>query len=93
MKYILIPVREEKECNEILKDAINQGAERGLIMKASFGKDVLKHLDLLMERGYFTAGIVIDSDTDNVEFLFNRHRSQKQSMKLAEFKSDNPLTI
>lgn len=93
MKYILLPIAEEKQCNEILADAISQGAERGLFMRASFGKDIYNHLQLLMDRGYFTAGIIIDSESQNVEFLFNRHNSQTNDMKMNEVVIDNPNKI
>ena len=92
-KFILLHV-SEKESSDFLKDALtNQGVERGLFMRTSIGSDIFKRFDVVKERGYFPVGIIIDPATQHIEFLFNRHPNQTDKMKLAEFKSDNPLTI
>lgn len=93
MKFILMPIPSDKDCEDLLKEAIGQGSERGLFMSASFGQDIYKHLNLLMERGYHSTGIIIDSESKNVEFIFNRHRSQRDNMRLEEVKIDNPLAL
>ena len=92
-KFILLHVGD-KESNDFLKDALtNQGVERGLYMRTTIGSDIFKRFDVVKERGYFPVGIIIDPKTEHIEFLFNRHPNQTDSMKLAEFKSDKPFEL
>jgi hypothetical protein len=92
-KFILLHV-SEKESSDFLQDALtNQGVERGLFMRTTIGSDIFKRFDVIKERGYFPVGVIVDPKTQHIEFLFNRHPNQTDSMKLAEFKSDNPLKL
>jgi len=93
-KFIMLYV-SNKDSESLLKDAIdNQGIERGLIVRDSMPKELLKHFENVYNRGYFPVGMIVDkSEPNNVEFLFHRHPKQTEKMKLVEYKSKNPYKL
>jgi len=93
-KFIMLYV-SKKDSENLLKDAIdNQGIERGLMVRDSIPKDLLKHFENVYNRGYFPVGMVVDkNDPFNMEFLFHRHPKQTDKMKLVELKTKNPYEL
>jgi hypothetical protein len=92
-KFILMHIGS-KDSEEFLTDAIiNQGIERGLILKSNLGQIICRHFSMLKEKGYFPVGIIVDEQSENVEFLFNRHPQQTSEMKLAEYKHIHPTKL
>lgn len=92
-KFIMLHV-SSKDSADLLSDAIKvQGAERGLYLKTTLGKEIYNQFDFLKKRGYFPMGIIVNPISENVEFLFFRHPEQKTENKLAEFKQDNPIKL
>ena len=90
-KYIMLHVSEEQS-EEVLQDGINQGVERGLIIRSQVGKLLNVEFEKIKQNGYFPIGCIID-DTFNVEILFNRHPQQTKEMKMMEIKPINPLKL
>jgi len=80
---ILVPKSEEKE---LLAEMHHTGVERGLIVRTSIGSELTKLITSMSKRGYFVNGIVFD-ESNNLEFMFQRHSKQTEQMKLAELKS------
>ena len=93
-KFIMLYV-SNKDSESLLKDALdNQGIERGLIVRDSIPKELLKHFEKVSKHGYFPVGMVEDKNEPlNIEFLFHRHPKQTEKMKLVEYKSKNPYKL
>jgi hypothetical protein len=92
-KFILLHVGKE-DGKELLKDAIDvQKAERGLFFKGGLNKLICNYFSTMKKQGYYPVGMIINPDTDNVEFLFNRHPEQKEEMKFREFQFQDPYEL
>lgn len=88
-KFILLHVNEN-DAKDLLTDALSQGTERGLFVRCDIGKTLLKYFEEISKRGYYPTGLIVNTEDDNLEFMFNRHPNQTESMKLAEYKSKTP---
>jgi len=91
-KFILLHVGGN-DANELLKDALNQGSERGVFVRCDIGNKLVKYFDELSKRGYYPTGMIVNPETANLEFIFNRHPHQTESMKLGEYKHKNPTEL
>ena len=91
-KFLLLHVNEQ-DSRSVLRDAYEEGIQRGLVIKDSkLGKLITEQFNNLKNRGYFPVGLIIGKD-DFVEFVFKRHPKQTKEMRLNETTTDNPLEL
>ena len=89
-KFILLHVGVN-EAQEVMTDAIkNQGVERGLVFKNNLGVAIMNQFSYIAERGYFPVGIIVDTESNTIEFMFKRHPSQTEEQKLNEIEIKSP---
>ena len=88
-KYILLHISEQ-ESETFLTDAFKDGVERGLFMRSDIKDKLSLYFTKCKDSGYFPVGIIVDDNSNNIEFLFHRHPQQTKEQTLAEFKSDTP---
>ena len=92
-KFILLHV-SKKDSEDLLNDAINvQGVERGLVMRSTLPSAILGHFKVIKERGYIPVGMIIEEDSNNIEFLFSRHPDQTKGDRFTEMKVSNPTEL
>jgi hypothetical protein len=92
-KFILLHV-SQKDSEDLLNDAIEvQGCERGLMMRSSLPSAIIGHFKVVKERGYIPVGVIIEEDSNNIEFLFSRHPDQTKGDRFAEMKVVNPTKL
>ena len=88
-KFILLHVGGN-DATELLQDALKQGSERGLFVRCDIGKKLTKYFDEFSKRGYYPTGMIVNPETENLEFIFNRHPHQLEKMKLNEYQHKDP---
>lgn len=90
-KFLMLHVNEQ-DAREVLRDAYEEGIQRGLIITSNVGIDLNKHFTDLKGKGYFPVGVIV-KDNNNLEFVFKRHPKQTKEMRLKEVNTDNPLEL
>ena len=60
-KYIMLHCGKD-QATEVLKDALNQGVERGLVVRSEVGKLLNSEFEKVKLKGYFPIGIIIDNE-------------------------------
>jgi hypothetical protein len=88
-KFILLHVGGN-DAKDLLKDALKEGSERGLFVRCDIGKKLIKYFEELSNRGYYPTGMIVNPETENLEFIFNRHPKQSEKMKLSEYQHKDP---
>jgi hypothetical protein len=81
---IIIP---SDEIEDTLKNGMDSGIERGLVVRSEIGKKLYEEFNNIKQFGYFPVGVILE-DGHNLEFLFQRHPKQLNKNKMVELKMD-----
>jgi hypothetical protein len=94
-KMLLVRIHPDS-CEEALKDMLDGTktkqikVERGLYFNMEMGKEFFKKIEIMLKRGYFFCGIVVENG-NRAEMLFQRHPKQTEKHKLPEAKRPEEL--
>ena len=92
-KFLLLHIGDTQS-KEVLKDAFDNGIERGLVLRNNVGKEILQEFQRVQKNGYFPVGCIVDSNNPHdLELLFHRHPQQPTTSKMVEVKPLYPTKL